>query len=36
MTLLAVAALSARMLAEAARNVGLDVIALDVVGDADT
>ena len=36
MTLLAVAALSARMLAEAARDDGLDVIALDVFGDADT
>jgi uncharacterized protein len=35
MTLLAVAALSARMLAEAARDDGLDVIALDVFGDAD-
>ena len=36
MTLLAVAALSARMLAEAARDDGLNVVALDVFGDADT
>ena len=36
MTVLAVAALSARMLAEAARVDGFDVIALDVFGDADT
>ena len=36
MTLLAVAALSARTLAEAARADGLEVVALDVFGDADT
>ena len=36
MTVLAVAALSARMLAEAARADGFDVIGLDVFGDADT
>ncbi len=36
MTLLAVAALSARMLAEAARADGFDVVALDCFGDADT
>ncbi len=36
MPLLAIAALSARMLAEAARHDGFDVIALDVFGDADT
>ena len=36
MTVLAVAALSARMLAEAARADGFDVVALDVFGDADT
>ena len=36
MTVLAVAALSARMLAEAARDDGFEVIALDVFGDADT
>ena len=36
MTVLAVAALSARMLAEAARADGFDVIAFDVFGDADT
>ena len=36
MTVLAVAALSARVLAEAGRDDGLDVIALDLFGDADT
>ncbi len=36
MTVLAVAALSARMLAEAARDDGFDVVALDLFGDADT
>lgn len=36
MTTLVVAALSARMLAEAARNDGFDVVALDLFGDADT
>ena len=36
MTVLAVAALSARVLAEAATEEGFDVVALDVFGDADT
>lgn len=36
MTRLAVAALSARLLAEAARDDGFEVIALDLFGDADT
>jgi len=36
MTVLAVAAVSARMLAEAARADGFDVVALDLFGDADT
>lgn len=36
MTLLAVAALSARLLAEAARDDGFEVVALDLFGDADT
>ena len=36
MTVLAVAAVSARMLAEAARAEGFDVIGLDLFGDADT
>ncbi len=36
MTVLAVAAVSARMLAEAARGDGFDVLALDLFGDADT
>ncbi|HEY8707036.1 MAG TPA: ATP-grasp domain-containing protein, partial [Burkholderiaceae bacterium] len=36
MTVLAVAALSARMLAEAATDDGFDVVALDLFGDADT
>ncbi len=36
MSLLAVAALSARTLAEAARDDGFDVVALDLFGDADT
>ena len=36
MTVLAVAALSARVLAEAASEEGFDVVALDVFGDADT
>jgi uncharacterized protein len=36
MTVLAVAALSARVLAEAAADDGFDVIALDLFGDADT
>ena len=36
MTVLAVAALSARMLAEAATEDGFDVVALDLFGDADT
>ena len=36
MTVLAVAALSARMLAEAASDDGFDVVALDLFGDADT
>lgn len=36
MTVLAVAALSARMLAEAAVDDGFDVVALDLFGDADT
>ncbi len=36
MTVLAVAAVSARMLAEAARAEGFDVVALDLFGDADT
>ena len=36
MTVLAVAAVSARMLVEAARADGFDVVALDLFGDADT
>ena len=36
MTVLVVAALSARMLAEAATDDGFDVVALDLFGDADT
>jgi predicted ATP-grasp superfamily ATP-dependent carboligase len=36
MTVLAVAALCARMLAEAARDDGFDTVALDLFGDADT
>ena len=36
MRLIAVAALSARMLAQAARDDGFDVVALDLFGDADT
>lgn len=36
MGLIAVAALSARMLAEAARDDGFDVVALDLFGDVDT
>ncbi|HEX3138943.1 MAG TPA: hypothetical protein VHQ87_02750, partial [Rhizobacter sp.] len=36
MTLIAVAAVSARMLAEAAAGDGFEVIALDLFGDADT
>ena len=36
MTVLAVAAISARMLAEAAARDGFDVVALDLFGDADT
>ncbi|NUT14983.1 MAG: hypothetical protein HOQ33_10835, partial [Cupriavidus sp.] len=36
MTTLAVAAISARMLAEAARDDGFEVEALDLFGDADT
>ena len=36
MTVLAVAALSARMLAEAGCDDGFDIVALDVFGDADT
>ena len=36
MTVLAVAALSARLLAEAATDDGFDVVALDLFGDADT
>ena len=36
MTVLAVAALSARMLAEAATDDGFEVVALDLFGDADT
>ena len=36
MTVLAVAAVSARMLAEAAQGDGFDVVALDLFGDADT
>jgi uncharacterized protein len=36
MSLIAVAAISARMLAEAARDDGFDVVALDLFGDADT
>ena len=36
MTLLAVAALSARVLAEAARDDGFEVVSLDLFGDADT
>ena len=36
MTLIAVAALSARMMAEAAASDGFEVIALDLFGDADT
>ena len=36
MTVLAVAAISARMMAEAAARDGFDVVALDLFGDADT